>query len=255
MIKKLLFSFVLTAALGFTGAAQICTPDVSCVPPGQDYGLCPDSATGIASGTVGVAYTQVMSIKVPADASSFGAPSGTGLTSIEIGSVDSLAPGLTYTCLPSSCVFPANTNGCVLISGTPTMVWNKQIIIHAIGHLTFPITGTPFSQGIDNTQYRSIVNAAASVETLDLTKFDVNQNIPNPFSESSEIRFSTVDNSNVDFKVFNMLGAVIYTKSFKTQKGANVIKIEGNSFAPGVYIYSITNGDKTITRRMIVAAK
>ncbi|HLC83630.1 MAG TPA: T9SS type A sorting domain-containing protein, partial [Bacteroidia bacterium] len=91
--------------------------------------------------------------------------------------------------------------------------------------------------------------------TLDLTKFDVDQNSPNPFSESSEIRFSSVDNSNVEFKVFNMLGAVIYNKNFKTAKGVNTIKIEANSFAPGVYIYSITSGEKTITKRMIVAGK
>lgn len=252
MIKKLLFTFTLVALFGLTKSFAQCTPDISCVPVGTDYGLCPDSATGLPIGTVGVPYSCVMSIKVPPDASDFGAPTGTTLNSIEIGSVDSLAPGLTYTCSPASCDFPAATNGCVLISGTPTMVWNKQVIVHAIGHLTLIV---PFSQGIDNTQYRSIVNAPASVETLDLTKFDVNQNIPNPFAESSEIRFSTPDNSNVDFKVYNMLGAVIYTKNFKTTKGVNLIKIEGNSFAPGVYIYSLTNGDKTLTRRMIVAAK
>jgi len=255
MIKKLLLSFSFVAAFGFASNAQICTPDISCIPLSDPYGLCPDSTTGIAIGTVGVAYSQLMSIKVPADPSSFGAPPGTGLVSIEIGSVDSLAPGLTYACVPASCDFPASTSGCILITGTPTVAWNKQVIVHGIGHLTFPIIGTPFTQGIDNKQYRSIVLDPASIETLDLDKFDVSQNSPNPFSETSEIRFSTTDNSNVDFKVFNMLGAVIYTKNFKTTKGVNVIKMEANSFAPGVYIFSITNGDKTITKRMIVAGK
>ena len=56
-------------------------------------------------------------------------------------------------------------------------------------------------------------------------------------------------------KVFNMLGAVIFDSNYKTTKGVNTIKIEANSFAPGVYIYSITNGDKTITKRMIVSGK
>lgn len=255
MIKKLLFTFTLIAGLGLSQAnAQICVPDITCTGTAP-YGICPDSATGLAIGTVGVPYSQIMSIKVPADPSSFGAPPGTGLTSIEIGSVDSLAPGLTYACVPASCNFPASSNGCVLISGTPTMAWNKQVIVHGIGHLTLPIIGTPFTQGIDNTQYRSVVVDPASISTLDLTKFDVEQNSPNPFAESSEIRFSTVDNSNIEFKVFNMLGAVIYNKNFKTSKGINTIKIEANSFAPGVYIYSITNGDKTITKRMIVAGK
>ena len=255
MIKKLLFSFAFAVAFGLSSNAQICTPDISCIPVSEPYGLCPDSTTGIAIGTVGVAYSQLMSIKVPADPSSFGAPPGPGLVSIEIGSVDSLAPGLSYACVPASCDFPASSNGCILITGTPTVAWNKQVIVHGIGHLTFPIIGTPFTQGIDNKQYRSIVVDPLSVETLDLNKFDVSQNSPNPFSENSEIRFSTTDNSNVDFKVFNMLGAVIYSKNFKTAKGVNVIKIEANSFAPGVYIYSITNGEKTITKRMIVAGK
>ena len=255
MIKKLLFSFAFVAAFGFASNAQICTPDISCIPGSEPYGLCPDSTTGIAIGTVGVPYSQLMSIKVPADPSSFGAPPLTGLVSIEIGSVDSLAPGLSYACVPGSCDFPASSNGCILITGTPTVAWNKQVIVHGIGHLTLPIIGTPFTQGIDNLQYRSIVLDPSSISTLDLTKFDVDQNSPNPFSESSEIRFSTTDNSNVEFKVFNMLGAVIYNKNFKTSKGINNIKIEANSFAPGVYIYSITNGDKTITKRMIVAGK
>ena len=255
MIKKLLFSFALLTAFGLTKSQAQCIPDISCIPGSTAYGICPDSATGMAIGTVGVPYTQVMSVKVPADPSSFGAPAGTGLTSIEIIGVDSLAPGLTYACVPSSCDFPAPSNGCVLISGTPTVVWNKVIVVKGLGHLTLPILGTPFTQGIDNTQYRSIVLGPASVSSLDLTKFDVDQNSPNPFSESAEIRFSSVDNSNADFKVFNMLGAIIYNKNFKTSKGLNSIKIEANSFAPGVYIYSITSGDKTITKRMIVAAK
>lgn len=255
MIKKLLFSFALITAFGLTKSQAQCTPDISCIPATTDYGICPDSATGLAVGYVGVPYSQVMSIKVPSDPSSFGAPAGTGLTSIEIASVDNLAPGLTYTCVPSSCNFPANSNGCVLITGTPTVAWYDTVIVHGIGHLTFPIIGTPFTQGIDNSQYRSVVLDPASISTLDLTKFDVDQNYPNPFSESSEIRFSTTDNSTVEFKVFNMLGAVIYNKNFKTSKGLNTIRIEANSFAPGVYIYSITNGDKTITKRMIVAGK
>lgn len=255
MIKKLLFSFVLVASFGLTKSVAQCTPDISCIPSSTAYGICPDSATGLAIGTVGVPYTEVLSIKIPPDASSFGAPPGTGLTSIEIGSVDSLAPGLSYTCVPASCNFLAPSTACVLVSGTPTVAWNKQVIVHAIGHLTLPIIGTPFTQGIDNTQYRSVVLDPASISTLDLTKFDVDQNSPNPFNESSEIRFSSVDNSNIEFKVFNMLGAVIYNKNFKTAKGVNIIKIEANSFSPGVYIYSITNGDKTITKRMIVAGK
>ncbi|MGZ4035570.1 MAG: T9SS type A sorting domain-containing protein [Bacteroidia bacterium] len=252
MIKKLLSSFLL---IGFVGIADIsaqCVPNVSCIPAGTTYGICPDSATGMAVGTVGVPYSQVMSMMVPPNGADFGYPTAT-IVSIDITSVDSLAPGLTYVCSPSGCSFPGNSNGCIYISGTPTTVWNHKVLVNATAHAT--IFGVPASLPQTNKQYRSIVVSATGIETLDLSKFDVDQNSPNPFSENTEIRFSSVSVSNIDFKVYNILGDVVYNNQFKSEKGINTIKIGANSFAPGVYIYSITNGDRTITKRMIVANK
>ncbi|MCK6649325.1 MAG: T9SS type A sorting domain-containing protein, partial [Bacteroidia bacterium] len=167
-------------------------------------------------------------------------------------SVDSLAPGLTYQCFPSNCTFPGSSNGCFLISGTPTQVWNKKIIVNAIAH-AFYITNLDVPQ--TNEQYRSVVVASTSIADLDLTKFDVRQNAPNPFSEKSEIYFSSLSNSEVEFKVYNMVGAVVFADKFEAQKGSNIIKIDANSFAPGVYIYSVKNGEQTITKRMVVTSK
>jgi hypothetical protein len=249
MIKKLLLSFSF-CAFAFAESAAQCTPDVSCIPAGQTYGICPDSTTGLAEGTVGVPYTQVVSMMVPADGSDFGQPSAT-ITSIDITSVTGLAPGLSYTCTPASCSFPGNSNGCILITGTPTTVWDQQITVNAMANAV--IFGFPANLPQSNTQYRSVVVAATGIETLDLTTFDVQQNSPNPFNAKSEIRFSSVDNSMIEFKVFNMLGTMVYSKAFKAEKGVNTITIQDNSFAPGAYIYSVKNGSKTITKRMIVS--
>jgi hypothetical protein len=254
MIKKVLRIVLLLINVGIVNSfAQVCTPDVSCVPVGKTYGICPDSATGMAIGTVGVPYTQTMSMMVPATGTDFGYPSAT-ITSIDITSVDSLAPGLTYQCVPASCSFPGNSNHCILISGTPTMVWNKLVIVNATAHAT--ISGFPASLPQSNKQYRSIViPSTTSIETLDLNKFDVQQNAPNPFDGKSEIRFSSITNSDVEFKVYNMLGSIVFANKYKAEKGINMITIESNSFVPGLYVYSIKNGDKIITKRMVVSNK
>jgi len=248
MMKKLL-SFFLIASTGSV-FAQICTPNISCIPAGTNYGICPDSATGLAPGVVGVAYNQVLSMKVPANGADFGYPTAM-ITSIDITSVDSLAPGLSYACAPTGCSFPGNSNGCIVVSGTPTMVWNHQIIVNAMAHAT--IFGVPVSLPQTNEQYRSIVTGPTGIESLDLTKFDVSQNLPNPFTGKTTINFSSVAPADVDFKVYNMVGAVVFKNTFKAEKGANTITIDANSFAPGVYMYSVKNGDKTITKRMIVS--
>lgn len=248
MMKKLLTILVIAAA-GVTGAYAQCTPDVSCIPPGQGYGICPDSAHGLPAGTVGVAYNQTMSIKVPTDGSDFGYSSAT-ITNITITSVDSLAPGLSYTCVPSGCVFPGGSNGCILISGTPTTVWNKKIIVNAVANAT--IFGFPASLPQTNEQYRSVVNSVAGVESLDLEKFELGQNKPNPFNATSEINFTSASPATVEFRVFNMLGSVVYAKNIRAEKGLNTIELDGNAFPQGIYMYSLKNGDKTITKRMIV---
>ncbi len=251
MIKKILVSLLFSATIAISYSQ--CTPNVSCIPAGKTYGICPDSTDGIAIGTVGVPYTQTISMMVPATGADFGYAAA-NISSIVIDGVDSLAPGLNYVCSPANCSFPGNSSHCIFISGTPTQVWNHQIIVNATANAT--IGFVPFSMPQTNKQYRSIVLASGNgIETLDLTKFSVDQNTPNPFTDNTEIRFSSVSISNVEFKVYNLLGSVVYNNKFKAEKGVNSIKVEGNLFASGVYMYSLTNGDKTITKRMIVSNK
>ena len=282
MIKKLLFSFALVASIGLTKsiAQSTCTPDLSCLPGTATQGICPDSTMGIPSGIISSPYTVTMSIKIPATTVSGSTTynlthfavtdvliditnTGTYVPLTSIG-LDYLGSGTNIPSGPVSgpsgvtmtkfCYWNAPSNGCVVVSGTPNTVGSFPIRIISQARaliLTFGV----WQAAPDNNDYVLVINNAASIETLNLSKFDVDQNSPNPFAENSEIRFSSVDNSNVEFKVFNMLGANIYNKNIKAAKGINSIKIEANSFAPGVYIYSITSGDKTITKRMVVASK
>jgi hypothetical protein len=80
------------------------------------------------------------------------------------------------------------------------------------------------------------------------------QNIPNSFSESTEIYYYLTDKvKNSTIIVYDMNGRQI--KSYKlSQKGYNKISINGNEFnsGKGVYIYTlITDGQVIDTKRMI----
>lgn len=255
MIKKLLSSVLFIASIGVMNSSAQCFPNfpTGCIPTGDDYGICPDSATGIAEGTVGVAYTQILSIKTPTTAAHWGQPS-IQIDSLVVTSVDSLAPGLIYQCVPSTCAFAGGQDGCILISGTPTQVWNHIIVVNILPYVNIFGTHTTYTP-TTNKQYRSKVVLPSGIETIDLTRFDVSQNIPNPFSDKSEIQFSSVTNSEVEFKVFDMLGAVVYNSTIKSVKGMNTITLDANLFAPGVYMFSIKNGEHTITKRMVVSSK
>ncbi len=281
MIKKLLLSFALISTFGSVNSfAQVsCIPDLSCIAVGADHGICPDSTTGIPSGIVNQAYTTTMSIKIPSTTVSGGSTynlthfavqdvlidltntgnfvplSNIGLSYDGSGSnTPSGASGISGYTMTQHCYWSAPGNGCVVVSGTPNTVGTFPIKITSQAR-ALALVIYIWSPAPDNFDYKLVITAPASVETLDLTKFEVEQNAPNPFTGKSEIRFSSVNSNNVDFKVFNLLGSVVYSNSFKADKGANSINIEANTFAPGVYMYSIKNGDQTITKRMIVASK
>ena len=92
--------------------------------------------------------------------------------------------------------------------------------------------------------------------TLDLqsTSFDVQGNFPNPFTGTTEIRFTNANRSDVEFEVRNMLGKQIMSRTIKAERGQNAISLNAEKFIPGIYFYTITEGKNSITRKMIVSA-
>lgn len=78
------------------------------------------------------------------------------------------------------------------------------------------------------------------------------QNVPNPSSGETVITFTTPRNVGVDLKVYTMLGAVVDARNIKAERGVNDIKLNTAKMASGVYIYSLNNGEKTITKKMSV---
>ncbi len=286
-MKKLLSSVLLISSLGVLDSfAQAgCTPNISCVPTDSTFGICPDSMTGIPSAIINQAYTVTMSIKLPASIVAVVAGqtvtltlSHLALTEVLVDTstsgtavwVDLSAIGLTYlgsgSNTPSGgisgisgytmtkfCYWDAPGQSCVIVSGTPTKAGDFPVKIKSKGRGVVSGFGT-WANAPENNNYKLlVVDPAAGIESLNLSKFDVAQNIPNPFSNRTEIGFTSVTNSEVEFKVYDMLGALVYASNFKSVKGINTISLDANSFAPGVYMYSVKNGAITTTKRMVVS--
>ena len=92
--------------------------------------------------------------------------------------------------------------------------------------------------------------------TIDLqsTSFDIQGNFPNPFTGTTEIRFTNANRSDVEFEVRNMVGKQILNRTIKAERGQNNISFNAEKFIPGIYFYTINDGKKSITRKMIVSS-
>lgn len=115
------------------------------------------------------------------------------------------------------------------------------------------LSGTSLADPLPVDQYVLRVHAASGVaDFLNLNAFDVAQSYPNPAEEMATISFTTANSTVVEFNVYNMLGAVVYSEVITSQKGMNNIELETSSMTAGMYVYTVSNGVQVHTKRMTI---
>jgi hypothetical protein len=75
---------------------------------------------------------------------------------------------------------------------------------------------------------------------------------PNPFTSSTKITFTTASPSSIILSVKNILGRTVFKKTFKTKLGKNAIPFYKNNLSTGMYIYSIQDKKKIISKRFVI---
>ena len=106
-----------------------------------------------------------------------------------------------------------------------------------------------FSDAIGNWQYDIATSVEDDINYLP-TSLEVMQNFPNPFNPSTKIGFLIPTDENVSISIYNILGELIDIKSSYLSKGNYVVDWFSKGSA-GVYFYTITYGNQSITKKMI----
>ena len=243
MIKKVLF----TASLFISGIVLLnaqCTPDPQYTSPG----IYPDTITNLPHATATVAYNTTMTAVVPADT--------TVIVTIPIDSIGitqftGLPTGLTWQANTSSNYWHGGTSGCVLISGTTTQVGIFPLSIQTKTYLGLGMqpVNTPV------LGYKIVVDPITGINNVNLEKFDISQNSPNPFSFKTDILFTSPVAETIQFTVYNLIGEVVYKESINAIAGINEIEFTTSNLPSGIYMYQINNKAQTVTKRMIIEGK
>lgn len=75
---------------------------------------------------------------------------------------------------------------------------------------------------------------------------------PNPFSNSTQITFTSNIDSEVIFTVNNVLGKTVYQEKLKTTIGKNSILFSKGNLTSGIYIYTLQNKNHTTSKRFVI---
>src|SRR5687767_4713605 len=214
-MKKALLAVIALLFLSSLELRAQCIPDLTMTSPG----IVPDSATGLADGMVGQAYSDTLQFRVPTDttiASIF-----ITVNWIRVDTILGLPPGFNWSstecgaCQPHH--FNGGTNGCILIYGPPlavTGIWPLKVMLTGNGTSAFGTITLP-----DSNEDYSIEILPLGIATVNSSTFDVLQNYPNPFNTQTEITFTAPSGGKTDFSVYDMLGREIIARSIEAVPG------------------------------------
>lgn len=89
-------------------------------------------------------------------------------------------------------------------------------------------------------------------ETMEDMAFELYQNEPNPFRETTVIGYDLPENGNVNFRVLDVTGKIVLERELEGKAGYNTIQLtERDVEMSGVLYYQLKSGDYTATKKMV----
>jgi hypothetical protein len=85
-------------------------------------------------------------------------------------------------------------------------------------------------------------------------EFIVNQNFPNPFNQTTEVRFSVPRDCHIRVRIFNSLGQIV-SSPFEGEVKAHQIKsvfIDGKNLSSGIYLCNVEFEGRQIAKKMML---
>jgi hypothetical protein len=83
--------------------------------------------------------------------------------------------------------------------------------------------------------------------------YELAQNYPNPFNPTTKIEYSIPLQSQVELKVYNVVGQEVATLVNEVQKsGIHNVKFSASNFASGVYFYRLVAGNFVSVKKMVL---
>ncbi|MEN8228389.1 MAG: T9SS type A sorting domain-containing protein [Bacteroidota bacterium] len=89
--------------------------------------------------------------------------------------------------------------------------------------------------------------------TVSSTKYMLEQNFPNPFSQTTMITYRLEEPAEIELTVYNLLGQKIATLADAlAMAGRYTVEFNASALTPGVYFYRLKAGDFMMIQKMVV---
>lgn len=144
-----------------------------------------------------------------------------------------------------------STNGGNNFFSTSTLPGpNYGVLYYDKGNLLAQESGGIYKM---NVTY-SVITGNSPISSNIPDKFYLSQNYPNPFNPSTTIRYSVSEASNIQVKVFDVLGSEIKTLVNRyLVPGSYNVNFDASNLPSGIYFYALlSDGQKIDSRKMVL---
>lgn len=199
-----------------------------------------------------IPYTQVVYFRVPKDTilSYNGTPVAVSVQNSKILAMEGIPSGFVYNCNKANCNFAGGSNGCAVITGTPTLAQVGDYPIKIRIQTNTLIGGTIPLSRIDSGIYDFKILATVSTgpQIGEGKLFSV---YPNPANQSIQLKLAPISNTG-KLTVCNLLGNVVLEKELGVSTTQSDENINSSQWPAGLYLIQLKSGDKLTTHKILV---
>jgi hypothetical protein len=145
-----------------------------------------------------------------------------------------------------------NANGTTVSDGTVLFTLKLQSTVNGTLSNLMNVSSDVTAAQAYTTENLDINNLDVTFRGAEVATFELYQNEPNPFTESTVIGFSLPEAANYTLTIFDVTGKVVKVVTNDGQKGYNSESIDRKDISSGVMYYQLESNDYTATKKMII---
>jgi hypothetical protein len=161
--------------------------------------------------------------------------------------ISSNPDGIDYNLIINVDAYIKSTNNTLINFALGSGKWLSDPALSSFGVSAIPVSGYAI-------KVRATTGVCNPLSIGDATtnSFSVKGNYPNPFTRSTKITYNVARSQYVELAIYNMVGTLVMKQNIPSIIGENTYEVSANQLKSGVYFYTLSDGKKTVTKRMSV---
>ena len=128
-------------------------------------------------------------------------------------------------------------------------------INHSIEHSVEEFSDLNVVVWVQNTSTKEVFQSAWATNNVGInnqaSKNGIIELFPNPTNSQAYVRYLLAENQNVNIKIYNILGEVVYSENKGYENsGYHTAVLDVNNFSEGLYIVKLTVGNNIFTKKL-----